>query len=138
MVFGGRGKSLREGEKLIEARGAWSDERCRVQDDVVGNAEVVSVGDESTVRAIVRQSWTKVEADEAEIVPSFASGVVNDDEGTARGDRVRGEVVRLAENTMVGRDGGLVVVGAHEIKSEFGLWKELGPVVDRKRWVSAG
>ncbi len=76
MVFGGRGKSLREGEKLIETRGAWSDERCRVQDDVVGNAKIVSVGDEATVRTIVRQSWTKVEADEAEIVPSFASGVI--------------------------------------------------------------
>ena len=106
VVFGGGGKSLCEGEKLIEARGAWSDEKCWVKDSIVGNAEVVSVGDEATVRTIVRQSWTKVEADEAEIVPSFASGVVNDDEGTTRGERVRDEVVGLAEDTMVGRDGG--------------------------------
>lgn len=106
VVFGGRGKSLREGEKLIETRGARGDKRCRVQDDVVGNTKIVSVGDETTVRAIVRQSWTKVEADEAEIVPSFASGVVNDDEGTTRGEWVRDEVVGLAEDTMVGRDGG--------------------------------
>ena len=106
MVFGGRGKSLREGEKLIETIGARGDKRCRVQDDVVGNTKIVSVGDETTVRAIVRQSWTEVEADEAEIVPSFASGVVDDDEGTTRSDRVRDEVVGLAEDTMVGRDGG--------------------------------
>ncbi len=31
---------------------------------------------------------------------------VNDDEGTARGDRVRDEVIGLAEDAMVGRDGG--------------------------------
>ena len=105
-VFGGRGKSLREGEKLIETRGARGDERRRVQDGVVGNTNIVSAGDETTVGAIVRQSWTKVEADKAEIVPSFASGVVNDDEGTTRGERVRDEVVGLAEDTMVGRDGG--------------------------------
>ncbi len=62
---------------------------------------------------------------------------MDDDEGATWSDRVKDEVVGLAENTMVGRDGGQVVVRAHEIKSELGLWEELWSVVDGERRVSA-
>jgi hypothetical protein len=78
----------------------------------------------------MRKSEAKRETDKAEVVPSFAPGVVNNDEGAAWSDRVRDKVVGLAEDAMVSRDGGQVVVGTHEIKSELGLWKKLRPMID--------
>jgi hypothetical protein len=85
----------------------------------------------------MRQSWAEIETDKTEVVLSFAPGVVDNDEGAAWSDRVRNEVVGLAEYAMVGRDGGQVVIGTHEIKSELGLWKKLRPVVNGEGWVSA-
>ena len=100
------GKSFGECEKLVESARPREYEWGEVKYNVVTHAVRVGVRDETVVRPIVMKCRSKIKTNEAEIVPSFASGVVNDDEGTARGDRVRDEVVGLAEDIMVGRDGG--------------------------------
>ncbi len=48
-------------------------------------------------------------------------GVVDDDESSARGDRVSEEIVASAIDAMIRRDGGLVGVGSHHVESEFSL-----------------
>ncbi len=58
------------------------------------------------------QSRAEIEADKTEVVPSFAPGVVDNDKGAAWSNWMRDKVVGFAENTMVGRDSGQIVVGA--------------------------
>ncbi len=101
-----------EGEELIETGRAWSDQGCRIQDNVVGDAKIVGVGNEAAVRSIVRQSRAEIEGDKTEVIPSFAPGIVDNDEGAAWSNWVRDKVVGFAGNTMVGRDSGQIVVGA--------------------------
>jgi hypothetical protein len=97
---------VRGNEKLIETRSAGNDKRGRVKDDVVGDSKVVSVGNETTVRTIVRQSWSEIEADETEVVPGFLLGVVHNNKDATWSDRGRAKVVGLAEDAMVGGDSG--------------------------------
>jgi hypothetical protein len=73
----------------------------------------------------VRQCWVEIEADKTKVVPRFAPGVVDNDESTAWSDWVRDKIV------------GQVVIGTHEIKGEFGLWKKLRPVINWEGGVDA-
>jgi hypothetical protein len=127
---------VREGEKLIETKSARSDKRGRVKNDVVGYAQVVSVGNETTVRTIVRQSWAEIESDKTEVVPGFASIVVHNNDGATWSYGVRDEVVRLAEDAMAGGYG-QVVIGSEKIECQLGLCKKLRPMVDREGRVGA-
>jgi hypothetical protein len=46
---------------------------------------------------------------------------VDDDESSARGNRLSEEIVGSAIDTVIRRDGGLVGVGSHHVESEFNL-----------------
>ncbi len=59
----------------------------------------------------MRQSRAEIEADKTKVVPSFAPGIVDNDEGAAWSNWVRDKIVGFAEDTMVGRDSGQVVIG---------------------------
>ena len=61
-------------------------------------------------------------ADQAEIVPSFADGVVDHDEGVAWCHRVAGEIEWASVNPVICRDGRLIRVGVHHVERKFGLW----------------
>jgi hypothetical protein len=62
----------------------------------------------------VVQRRTEIEADLAVGIPRCSLGVVDDDESSARGDRVSEEIVWGAIDAVIRRDGGLVV-GSHHI-----------------------
>jgi hypothetical protein len=113
-------------------------ERCRIEDDAVGYADLHCVLDEVAIRTIRLQRRSEVEPDKPEVVPRFAYRVVNNDEGAAWRQRVTGEIERLAVNAVICRDCGLVCVRAHHIQRYLSLWYKLVPKVDRKRGVSAG
>jgi hypothetical protein len=133
VLFGGGVKSVREGEKLIETKSARSDKRCRVKDDVVGDSKVVSDGNETTVKIIVRQSWAEIGTEKTEVVPGFSPSVVHNNDGAAWSNRVRDEVVGLTEDAMAGGDSdGQAVIRSEEIECQLGLGKKLRPMVDRE------
>ncbi len=48
------------------------------------------------------------------------------------------EIVGLAEDAVIGGDGGLVGPRAHHVEGIFCLLEEFGPVAEWERWVGAG
>ena len=72
--------------------------------------------DETVVRPIVVKCRFEVKSNEAEVVPSFATGIVEDDESPAGCNWVGEEVVGLAIDSVVGRDRRQVGVGLLKIE----------------------
>ncbi len=104
VVFRGQGKAFSESKQLVKTAGARENERSRVKDDVVGDTVRVRVGDEAPVGPIVREGRSEIEVDEPKIVPRFAPCVVQDDEGSARGDGVGEKIVGFAVDSVVRGD----------------------------------
>ena len=77
------GKSFGECEKLVESARPREYEWGGVKYDVMTHAVRVGVRDETVVRPIVVQCRSEVKSNEAEVVPSFATGIVEDDESPA-------------------------------------------------------
>jgi hypothetical protein len=77
--------------------------------------------DKAAVRPIVVQRRTEIESDLAVGIPCCSLVVVDDDESSARGDRVSKEIVGSAIDAVIRRDCGLVGVGSHQVESEFSL-----------------
>ena len=100
--FGGDGEAFGEGKELVKSTGARENERGRVQDDVVAHPVRVGVGNKAVVRPIVRECRSEIKTDNSEVVPSFPTRVVEDDEGSAWRNRVGKEVVGLTIDAMVG------------------------------------
>jgi hypothetical protein len=76
-------------------------------------------------------------SDQAEIVPSFANGVVNHDEGAAWCHRVAGEIEWAPVDPVICGDGMLIRVRSHHVERKFCLWYEFVPKVDGERRVRA-
>ena len=77
----------------------------------------------------------QVETYETEVVPCFATGVVDDDQGAAGCDGVRQEIVGSAVYAVMCGDGWEIGVRVHKVESEFGLGEKFGPVVNREGWM---
>ena len=122
--FGGRSKSLSEGKKLVKATGARDNERCGVKNNVVRHTVRVRVRDKTAVRSIVAESRPEIEADESKIIPCFPTSVVENDKSAARSDGMRQKIVRFAMDAVVGRNGGEICIGTHDVQCEFRLGKE--------------
>ena len=112
-----------ECDKLVESTRPRENEWGGVQYDVVAHAVRVGVRDETVVRPIVVKYRSEVKTNEAEVVPSFATGIVEDDESPAGCNWVGDEVVGLAINSVVGRDRCKVSVGSLKIECQFSLGK---------------
>ena len=112
-----------ECDKLVESTRPRENEWGGVQYDVVAHAVGVGVRDETVVRPIVVKCRSEVKSNEAEVVPSFATGIVEDDESPAGCNWVGDEVVGLAINSVVGRDRCKVSVGSLKIECQFSLGK---------------
>ena len=117
------GESFGECEKLVESARPREYEWGGVEYDVVAHAVRVGVRDETVIRPIVMKCRSKIKTNEAEVVPSFATGIVKDDESPAGCNWVGEEVVRLAMDSVVGRDRWKVSVGSLKIECQFGLGK---------------
>ena len=124
MGFSGHRKSLREGKKLVKATGTRNNERCGVENNVVRHTVRVRVRDKTAVRSIVAESRPEIEADESKIIPCFPTSVVENDKSAARSDGMRQKIVRFAMNAVVGRNGGEICIGTHDVQCEFRLGKE--------------
>ena len=96
------GKALGDCEKLVESARPREDEWGGVEYDVVAHPVRVGVRDETVVRPIMVKCRSEIKSNEAEVVPSFATGIVKDDESPAGCNWVREEVVGLAINSVVG------------------------------------
>ncbi len=83
----------------------------------------------------MRRGRAQVETDEAEVVPCFATCVVDDDQCAAGCDGVGQEILWGAVDAVMCGDGREIGVRVHEVESEFGLGKKFGPVVNRERWM---
>ncbi len=110
LVFDGVGfssdsESFRQVEQLVKSTSTREHERGGVEYNVVRHAVGISIGDETVIRPIVGEGWSKIKSDETEVVPSFASSVVQHNERPARGDRVGEKVVGFAIDSIVGGDG---------------------------------
>ena len=116
VCFGSVGEAFGECEKLVESTRPRENKWGGVQNDVVTHAVRVGVRNETVVRPIVVQCRSEVESNEAEVVPSFAAGIVEDDESPAGCNWVGEEVVGLAIDAVVGRDGKEVGVGSLKIE----------------------
>ena len=116
-------ESFGECEKLVESARPREYEWGGVEYDVVAHAVRVGVRDETVIRPIVMKCRSKIKTNEAEVVPSFAPGIVEDDESSAGCNWVGEEVVRLAMDSVVGRDRWKVSVGSLKIECQFGLGK---------------
>jgi hypothetical protein len=117
------GESFGECEKLVESARPREYEWGGVKYDVVTHAVRVGVRDETVVRPIVVQCRSEVESNEAEVVPSFATGIMEDDESPAGCNWVGEEVVGLAIDSVVSRDRWEVGVGSLKIECQFSLGK---------------
>ena len=113
------GKSFGECEKLVEPARPREYEWGGVKYDVVTHAVRVEVRDETVIRPIVMKCRSKIKTNEAEIVPSFVPGIVEDDESPAGCNWVGEEVVGLAIDSVVGRDRREVGVGSLKIECQF-------------------
>ena len=98
------GKALGDCEKLVESTRPKENKWGGVKYDVVTHAVRVGVRDETVVRPIVVKCRFEIKTNEAEVVPCFATGIVEDYESPAGCNWVREEVVGLAINSVVGRD----------------------------------
>ena len=112
-----------ECDKLVESTRPRENEWGGIQYDVVAHAVRVGVRDETVIRPIVMKCRSKIKTNEAEVVPSFAPGIVEDDESSAGCNWVGDEVVGLAIDSVVGRDRCKVSVGSLKIECQFGLGK---------------
>ena len=121
---------------MVKSTGAGENKRGRVKDDVVAHPVRVGVRDETVVRPIVVKCRSEIKTNEAEVVPSFATGIVKDDESPAGCNWVREEVVGLAIDSVVGRDRWKVSVGSLKVECQFSLGKEGRPMVDWERRMS--
>ena len=83
----------------------------------------------------MRRGRAQVETDETEVVPCFATCVVDDDQGAAGCDGVRQEIVGSAVDAVMCGDGREIGVRVHKVEREFGLGEKFWPVVNRERWV---
>ncbi len=70
-------------------RGTGENKGGGVEDDVVRDADVVRVRDKASIRAVVFQGRTKVETHSAEVITSFMSGIVCDNEGATGSNGMR-------------------------------------------------
>ena len=104
-----------ECDKLVESTRPRENEWGGVKNDVVAHAVRAGVRDETVVRPIMVKCRSEIKSNEAEVVPSFATGIVKDDESPAGCNWVREEVVGLAINSVVGRDRWKVSVGSLKI-----------------------
>ncbi len=59
----------------------------------------------------MRQSRAEIEADKTKVIPNFTPGIVYNDEGAAWRNWVKDKIIGFAEDTVVGRDSGQVVIG---------------------------
>ncbi len=82
------------------------------------------------VRPIVVECRFEIKPNETEVVPSFSTGIVKDDEIPAGCNWVGEEVVRLAIDSVVGRDRWKISVGSLKIECQLSLGKEGRPMVD--------
>ena len=123
VCFGGVGEAFDECEKLVESTRPRENKWGGVQNDVVTHAVRVGVRNETVVRPIVMKCRSEIKSNEAEVVPRFAPGIVEDDESPARCNWVGEKVVGLAINSVVGRDRCKVSVGSLKIECQFGLGK---------------
>ena len=130
------GEALGDCEKLIESARPREYEWGGVEYDVVAHPVRVGVRDETVVRPIMVKCRSEIKSNEAEVVPSFATGIVKDDESPAGCNWVREEVVGLAINSVVGRDRWKVSVGSLKVECQFSLGKEGRPMVDWERRMS--
>ena len=130
------GEALGDCEKLIESARPREYEWGGVEYDVVAHPVRVGVRDETVVRPIMVKCRSEIKSNKAEVVPSFATGIVKDDESPAGCNWVREEVVGLAINSVVGRDRWKVSVGSLKIECQFSLGKEGRPMVDWERRMS--
>ena len=130
------GESFGECEKLVESARPREYEWGGVEYDVVAHAVRVGVRDETVIRPIVMKCRSKIKTNEVEIVPSFAPGIVEDDESPAGCNWVGEEVVGLAIDSVVGRDRWKVSVASLKIECQFSLGKEGRPMVDWERRMS--
>ncbi len=88
------------------------------------------------VRPIVSESGSEIKTNKTEVVPSFPTSVVKDDEGPAWCDWVEKEVVGFAIDAMVGGYRRQIGIRAENVQCELSLGKNCGPVVDGERGVS--
>ncbi len=100
------GEAFGECEKLVKLARPRENEWGGVKYDVVTHAVRVGVRDKTVVRPIMVKCRSEIKSNESEVVPSFATGIVEDDESPAGCNWVREEVVGLAINSVVGRDNG--------------------------------
>jgi hypothetical protein len=84
--FQGKLKLASEGDKLVKSRSTGENQGSGVKDDVVRNADVVSVRSKTSIRTAVFKGRTKIESDSTKVVPSLASWIVSDNEGATRRD----------------------------------------------------
>ncbi len=124
------GEAFGECEKLVKSARPRENEWGGLKYDIVTHTVRVGVRDETVVRPIVVKCRSEVKSNEAEVVPSFATGIVEDDESPAGCNWVGEEVAGLAINSVVGRDRWKVSVASLKIECQFGLGKEGRPMVD--------
>ncbi len=124
--FGCDGETFGEGKQLVKSTGARENERSRVQYDVVAHTVRVGVRNKAVVGSIVSECRSEIETNETEVVPSFPTRVVEDDEGPAWCNRVGKEVVGLAIDTIVGGYRREIGVRAEYIQGKLSLGKECG------------
>ena len=127
-----------ECDKLVESTRPRENEWGGVQYDVVAHAVRIGVRDETVVRPIVVKCRSEVKTNEAEVVPSFATGIVEDDESPAGCNWVGDEVVGLAINSVVGRDRCKVSVGSLKIECQFKLQRATNDVMMINGWLNNG
>ncbi len=82
------------------------------------------------VRSIVSECGSEIKTNEVEVVASFPTSVVEDDEGPTWCDRVGKEVVGFAIDAVVGGYRRQIGVRAENVQCELSLGKKCGPVVD--------
>ncbi len=86
---------------MVKSTGARENKRCWVKDDVVAHPVRVGVRGKAVVGTIVGECGFEIKTDEAEVVPSFPTSVVEDDEGPTWCDRVEKEVVGFSKDAVV-------------------------------------
>ncbi len=115
---------------MVKSTGARENKRDRVEYDVVAHPVRVGVRDKAVVGPMVGECGSEIKIDKPEVVPSFPTSVVEDDEGPTWCDRVGKEVVGFAIDAVVGEYRLQIGVRAENIYCELSLGKKGGPVVD--------
>ena len=117
---------------MVKSTGARENKRCWVKYDVVAHPVRVGVRGKAVVGTIVGECGSEIKTDEAEVVPSFPTSVVEDDEGPTWCDRVGKEVVGFSKDAVVGGYRRQIGVRAEHVQCKLSLGKQGGPVVDGK------